>query len=111
MGVWSPRPRNTSVVRLLYCPLVGWSMTMGAWARREAVLVSCLAAAAAIALLAGPLDAAWLRVAGAIIAAVGALARVVIAVQRARLEGEREKAESAGRLRVAVSPIGEIDPH
>jgi tetratricopeptide (TPR) repeat protein len=83
---------------------------VGAWARREAVLVSCLAAAAAIVLLAGPLGAAWLRIAGAVIAAAGALARVVIAVQRARLEGEREKAESAGRLRVAVSPIGEIDP-
>ena len=37
---------------------------MGAWARRETVLLSCLAAAAAIALLAGPLGAAWLRVAG-----------------------------------------------
>jgi tetratricopeptide (TPR) repeat protein len=45
-----------------------------------------------------------------IIAAVGALVRVVIAVQRARLEGAREKAEFGGRLRVAVTAIGEVDP-
>ncbi|MBV9163017.1 MAG: hypothetical protein JO281_16010 [Pseudonocardiales bacterium] len=73
-------------------------------------LVSCLAAAAAIALVAGPLGAAWLWVAGVIVAAVGALVRVVIAVQRARLEGKREKAEFGGRLRVAVAPIGEVNP-
>ena len=83
---------------------------MGAWARRETVLLSCLAAAAAIALLAGPLGAAWLGVAGAIVAAAGALARVVIAVQRARLEGQRERADSACLLRVAVAPIGEVNP-
>ncbi len=72
--------------------------------------MSCLAAAAVIALLAGPLGAGWLRVAGVIVAAVGALARVVIAVQRARLEGEREKAEFARRLRVALAPIGRVEP-
>ena len=94
----------------LYGPRVGWSATVGAWARREAVLVSCLAAAGAIVLLAGPLGVGWLRVAGVIVAVVGALARVVIAIQRARLEGAREKAESARRLRVPVAPIGEVDP-
>ncbi|MBV8541672.1 MAG: hypothetical protein JO364_09355 [Pseudonocardiales bacterium] len=72
--------------------------------------MSCLAAAAAIALVAGPLGVAWLRIVGVIIAVAGACARVVIAVQRARLEGKREKAEFAGRCRVAVKPIGEIDP-
>ena len=36
--------------------------------------------------------------------------RVVIAVQRARLEGQRERAESARLLRVAVAPIGEVNP-
>lgn len=94
----------------LYGPRVGWSATVGAWARREAVLVSCLAAAGAIVLLAGPLGAGWLRVAGAIVAVVGALARVVIAVQRVRVEGERERVESARRLRVPVAPIGVVDP-
>ncbi|MGH3833462.1 MAG: hypothetical protein ACRDRS_24010 [Pseudonocardiaceae bacterium] len=72
--------------------------------------MSCLAAAAAIALVAGPLGVAWLRIVGVIIAVVGACARVGIAVQRARLEGKREEAEFAGRCRVAVKPIGETDP-
>jgi hypothetical protein len=93
----------------LYGPRARWSTTVGAWARREVVVVSCLAAAAAIVLLAGPLGAG-LRVAGVIVAVVGALARVVIAVQRARVEGEREKVESARRLRVRIAPIGEVDP-
>ena len=48
---------------------------MGEWARRKSVLLSCLAAAAAIALLAAPLGAAWLGVAGLIVAAAGELGR------------------------------------
>ncbi len=68
-----------------------------------------MAAATAIAALVGPLEAAWLRIAGVIVAAAGALARVVIAVQRARLEGEREHVAAAYRLRVPVAPIGKID--
>ena len=94
----------------LYCPRVGWSTTLGAWARREAVLVSFLLAAAAIAALAGPLGAAWLGIAGVGVAAVGALTRVVIAVQRTRLESARERAVSAHRFRVLPAPISEIDP-
>ena len=83
---------------------------MGAWGRRKAVLLSCLAAAAVIALLAAPLGAAWIGVAGLIVAAAGAPVRLVIAVKRARLEGQREQADSTRRLRVAVAPISDVDP-
>ena len=87
-----------------------WSTTLAAWTRREAVLVAALAVAAGVAALAKPLHAPWLVVAGAAVGAAGALARGVIAVRRARLEGRRERAESVRRLRVAVAPVGEIDP-
>ena len=83
---------------------------MEAWARREAVLVSFLAAATAMAGLAGLLRAPWLAGVGAIVAVVGAVVRAVIADQRDRLEGQREQAESARLLRVPVAPIGRIDP-
>ncbi len=69
-----------------------------------------LAVAAGVAALAGPLHAPWLVVAGAAVGAAGALARGVIAVGRARLEGRRERAEWMRSLRVAVAPVGEIDP-
>jgi tetratricopeptide (TPR) repeat protein len=88
---------------------VRWSTTLAAWTRREAV-VAALAVAAGVAALAKPLHAPWLVVAGAAIGAAGALVRGVIAVGRARLEGRRERAESVRRLRVAVAPVGEIDP-
>ena len=83
---------------------------MEAWARREAVLVSFLVAATAMAGLAGLLRAPWLAGVGAIVAVMGAVVRAVIAVHRARLEGQREQAESARLLRVPVAPIGRIDP-
>jgi hypothetical protein len=89
---------------------VRWSSTLGAWARREAVLLSCLAAAAALAGLSGPLGIPWLAVVVTIVAVVGALAKVLISVGRARLEGQRERAESGRRLRVPVSSISEVDP-
>ena len=89
---------------------VRWSVTLGAWARREAVLGSCLAAAAALAGLSIPLGLPWLAVASVIVAAVGGLLRLVIGVQRVRLEGRRERAESARWLRVPVTPIGGVDP-
>jgi tetratricopeptide (TPR) repeat protein len=101
---------RTVQVPALYCPRVRWSTTAAAWARREAVLLSCLGAAAAVALLAGPLGAPWLRVVGIFVATAGALARAVIAVRRARLESALERADSARRLRVAVAPVGEINP-
>jgi hypothetical protein len=89
---------------------VRWSATLGAWARREAVLVAALTLAAAAAALATPLNVPWLFVVGAVVAALGAVARGAIAVVRARLEGRRERAEFTRRLRVAVGPVYEIDP-
>jgi tetratricopeptide (TPR) repeat protein len=80
------------------------------WARREAVLVSCLVAAAALAGLSVPLGVPWLAVAGVIVAAAGGLSRLVMSVQRARLESRRERLESARQLRVPVAPITEVDP-
>ncbi len=85
-------------------------MTLGAWTRREAVLVSWLTAAAALAGLSVPLGVPWLAVAGGIAAAVGGLVRLVIGEQRVRLEGRRERAEWARWLRVPVAPIGGVDP-
>jgi tetratricopeptide (TPR) repeat protein len=87
-----------------------WATTLAAWARRDAVLVSALAAGAAIAALAGPLGVAWLTLAGAIVAILGAVPRVVIAVRRARLEGEVERAQLGRLLRVDVTPIARVDP-
>jgi len=89
---------------------VRWSTTLAAWTRREAMLVAALAVAAGIVALAGPLHAPWLVLAGAAIGAAGALARGVIAVRRARLEGRQERAEAGRRLRVGVAPVGQIDP-
>jgi tetratricopeptide (TPR) repeat protein len=88
---------------------VRWS-TVGAWTRREALLVSMLAVGAAIAALAGPLGVAWLTIAGVILAVAGALARLGIAVWRARLEGERERVELGRLVRVHVAPIDDVDP-
>lgn len=86
------------------------STTVGLWARREAVLVSALAAGAALAVLATPLGIAWLTIAGAAVAAAGASARTVIAVRRSRLEDEIERAELSRLLRAEVKPVSEIDP-
>jgi hypothetical protein len=80
------------------------------WARREAALVAALAVAAAAAALAKPLDAAWLGLAGLVIAVVGALVRMLIAVNRARLEGRQERVELGRLLRAPVAPVGGIDP-
>ena len=44
------------------------------------------------------------------VAVVGALPRLVIAVRRARLEGRRERTEFSRQLPVPVAPIDEIDP-
>ena len=84
--------------------------TLGEWTRREAVLVSALATGAATATLSVPLDLPWLAVAGLVVAALGAVARLVIALRRAGLEREREQTASARRLRVAIAPIAQIDP-
>jgi len=52
----------------------------------------------------------WLAGVGVVVAAVGAVLRLVIAVRKSRLEGQRERAESVRRLRVAPAVIAEIDP-
>lgn len=86
------------------------SKSLGAWTRREALLGAFLGAAAAVAALSVPLHAPWLRAAGLLVAAAGALAGLLIAWRRARLEGQRERAEMDRRLRVPVGAVSEIDP-
>src|SRR6185312_1490953 len=71
----------------LYGRRVRRSATLGAWSRRQTVLAGCLAAAAALAGLSVPFGVPWLAAAGAIVAAVAALAGLVIIAARARVEG------------------------
>jgi tetratricopeptide (TPR) repeat protein len=87
-----------------------WATTLGAWTRREAALVSALAVGAAIAALAVPLGVPWLAVVGAVVAALGALARVVIAVRRGALERAREDVTFARLVRVAAASVAQVDP-
>lgn len=47
---------------------------------------------------------------GVILAAVGAIARVMIAMRRAQLEGEVERAELNRLLRVPVASVADVDP-
>jgi hypothetical protein len=84
-------------------------MTLGGWARRESVLLSCLAVGGAVVGLAGPLGAPWLRVVGLIVAALGALARLLIAIRRAGLEDAIERVVLDRRVRVPVAVIAKID--
>jgi len=71
----------------LYGRRVRRSATLGAWSWRQTVLAGCLAAA--LAGLSVPFGVPWLAAAGAIVAAVGGLASLVIIAARARLEGRR----------------------
>ena len=87
-----------------------WSATLDAWTRREAVLLGCLVAAAALFGLSEPLGVPWLAFAGVIVAAAGGPALLVIVLQRVRLEGRRERAEADRRLRVPVGPVLGVDP-
>lgn len=87
-----------------------WWTTAGAWARREAILVAGVGAGAAIVALGASLGTTWPSVVGLAIAAVGALAGMGIAVQRARTESTLERTESERRLRVPVAPVAEVDP-
>jgi tetratricopeptide (TPR) repeat protein/methylmalonyl-CoA mutase cobalamin-binding subunit len=85
--------------------------TVAAWVRRERLLASVLAVAAAAAALSGPLGIKWLLIAALVVAAIGGVARIVIVAQQGRLERDAETAELSRRLRVPVRTIGEIDPH
>lgn len=84
--------------------------TVGEWARREALLVSCVTAALALVALAEALGIGAMRTVGLLVAALGALGRLGIAWRRVALERSRERAELGRRTRVAVAPIESIDP-
>jgi hypothetical protein len=86
------------------------SATLGEWNRRKTVLVACLAAAVALAVLAVALKLPWLGVAGLVVAAVGAMASLVINTEQARLASKRERPELDRRVKVPVAPITGIDP-
>ena len=83
---------------------------MGAWARREALLAAALAAAGALVAVGIAVGIPWLTVVGVAVAAAGAVARLVIAEGRARLERGREVAEAGRRVRVPVAPVEAVDP-
>ncbi len=74
------------------------------------ILGSLLVLCAAIAHLAHPFGAPGLDAAATVAAAAGALALVVIALQRAELEGKIDKTKSAQRLLVRVDAVTQIDP-
>ena len=80
------------------------------WTRWQAVLVAFLAAAAAVAALSVPFHAPWLKVAGLIVAAVGAVVAFGLKVGQIRLEARRERAEADRRLLVPVTWVSEVDP-
>lgn len=84
--------------------------TVGEWARREALLVSCVTAALALIALAEALGIGAMRTVGLLVAVLGALARLGIAWRRVALERSRERAELDRRTRVTVAPIESIDP-
>jgi hypothetical protein len=85
-------------------------MTLGAWARREVVLVAVVGVGAACAGLAVPLGVGWLASVGAVVVSVGAVVRLVVAFGRTQMESERERVESARHLRVSVGPVEAVDP-
>ncbi len=87
-----------------------WSATLGAWARREALLTSTLGAGAALVVLSEPLDQPWLVAAGAGVAAAGAVVSLGFRFAQGRLAGRRERTESLRLLRAPVGAITEVDP-
>jgi tetratricopeptide (TPR) repeat protein len=89
---------------------MGQAITLGALARREAALLSCLAAAAAAVGLAGPLHTHWLYVAGVAAAGAGALARLVIRLRQAQIEAARERVGFDRRTRVSIMEVTRVDP-
>ncbi|MDN5856927.1 MAG: hypothetical protein L0K86_29645, partial [Actinomycetia bacterium] len=89
---------------------VRWSATLGAWARREAVLASALGVGVALAALSQPLNQPWMVSAGAGVAVTGAVVSLGIRVFRGRLEGQRERTESLRRLRAPVAAVSDVDP-
>lgn len=84
--------------------------TVGDWLRRERVLAAVLAAAAAIAALAKPVGVDWLLIVALAIAAVGALARVLIAIKQGGIERSRERVELDRRLRIPIRVVTDLDP-
>lgn len=86
------------------------SSPVGAWVRREQLLVAVLGVAAAAAALANPVGLRWLFVAALAIAVLGAIARVVIVIKQDRIAATRETKALERRLRVPEAPVGEVDP-
>jgi tetratricopeptide (TPR) repeat protein len=79
-------------------------------ARREAVLLTCLALAAALVALAKVVDREWLTIAGLSLAFVGGVLRVSLTVRRGQLERARETATLSRRTLVPIGEIGQVDP-
>ena len=84
--------------------------TLKALARRERVLPSILALAAACVALAKILDVQWLALLGVLLAVVGGIVRVAIVLRRAGVEKEQEAIEQKRRTRVSVKGLADVVP-
>jgi tetratricopeptide (TPR) repeat protein len=86
------------------------SSTVGAWVRREQLLIAVLGLAAAAAALANPLGVHWLLIVALGIAVLGAIARVVVVIEQDRVARVRETKGLERRLRVPAAPVSEVNP-
>jgi tetratricopeptide (TPR) repeat protein len=84
--------------------------TVGAWARRHAVLANVLPLCAAVAALSLALHLRWLQIAALLLAVIGWSADSFVVARKARLESRQELHEARRTLRImAVSDIDSPD--
>jgi tetratricopeptide (TPR) repeat protein len=86
------------------------STTTAGWARREALVLSALGAAAALITLGVAAGLKELKVGGLIVAVAGALVRFGIAARKARIEAEVERTKLDERCTAPIAPVDEVDP-
>ena len=93
-----------------YRSCVRWSGSLGEWVRRERLLVAFLAACAAVVAAGVALGLPQLSVVGAVVAAVGALAKVVVVRGAVKVERSIEGAKARRHLRVPVGAVAGVVP-
>ena len=93
-----------------YRSCVRWSGSLGEWVRRERLLVAFLAACAAVVAAGVALGLPQLSVVGAVVAAVGALAKVVVVRGAVKVEGSQERAKARRHLRAPVGAVAGVVP-
>ncbi len=93
-----------------YRSCVRWSGSLGEWVRRERLLVAFLAGCAAVVGAGVALGLPQLSVVGAVVAAVGALAKVVVVRGAVKVERSIEGAKARRHLRVPVGAVAGVVP-